>query len=264
MAFSITSTLCTHPHETQWNHSPADYHILYVNHGSATFTSDQDLYHVAARQVLVISLNSRKIRIIPNDDFEYYLLTINDPQISELIRQHLPFSDECMRIISLGRQQNALPQVFHRLNVFLTEETGEDTAIYGLLEELLVRLHRAYATSSAGVNVNCNAVVSHLQQHLLNHYDQDFDLKSIAAQYNLSCSYLSHAFKEITGTSIMRYLISCRIFAAKEYLVQTALPISVICKKCGFNDTSNFGRTFRKAVGCSPRQYRQTHSCDIP
>ena len=125
-----------------------------------------------------------------------------------------------------------------------------------LLEELLVRLYRVSPKLYTGAQSNRTEIVSSIRTLLETEYRHPFTLGTIAEKYNMSISYLSHVFKEITGVSLMRYLLEIRIRAAKEYLVQTSLPINEIAERCGFNDLSNFGRTFQKETGYSLRRYR--------
>ena len=55
----------------------------------------------------------------------------------------------------------------------------------------------------------------------------------------------------------MRYLIDCRLAAAKKYLAETDLEIGKIVDLCGFSDNSNFSRMFRSATGVSPTGFRR-------
>ncbi len=39
-------------------------------------------------------------------------------------------------------------------------------------------------------------------------------------------------------------------------LIETDNKISEICFDCGFNNLSNFNRTFKNQKGCTPREFR--------
>ncbi|MBQ8793661.1 MAG: helix-turn-helix transcriptional regulator, partial [Clostridia bacterium] len=56
--------------------------------------------------------------------------------------------------------------------------------------------------------------------------------------------------------SVMDYLLSCRIAAAKNMLAKTDKSISEIVESCGFSDNSNFNRTFKKLNNMSPSEFR--------
>jgi AraC-like DNA-binding protein len=51
--------------------------------------------------------------------------------------------------------------------------------------------------------------------------------------------------------------ITLEFIAAQCNMSVSYLPIGEVAEKCGFNDVSNFGRTFRKKFGMSPVQARK-------
>lgn len=61
-------------------------------------------------------------------------------------------------------------------------------------------------------------------------------------------------FVAVTGISTGQYILNCRLTSAKAYLVQ-GLSISEVCEKTGFENWSNFSRTFKNHIGLSPKQY---------
>ncbi len=65
---------------------------------------------------------------------------------------------------------------------------------------------------------------------------------------------LCEGFLRLTGMTTGQYILNCRITAAKAYLVQ-GLSVSSVCEKTGFENWSNFSRTFKNHVGLSPKQY---------
>ena len=78
-----------------------------------------------------------------------------------------------------------------------------------------------------------------------------------ASRFYLSRSYLMHTFKEQTGYTIGGYLLTKRLFLAKE-LIAAGTPITEVCYSCGFQNYSTFSRAYKKSFGESPRDYRQS------
>ena len=64
-------------------------------------------------------------------------------------------------------------------------------------------------------------------------------------------------FKKEMGKSIINYLIDVRISEARNLISGSALPLSAISEKVGFEDYNYFSRIFKKRVGYTPRQYRR-------
>jgi AraC family L-rhamnose operon regulatory protein RhaS len=71
---------------------------------------------------------------------------------------------------------------------------------------------------------------------------------------------LNELFRKATGDTVISYLIKLRIELAASMLRDTGMPIKEIGCRVGFDDTANFGRTFKKLKGCSPKQYREENS----
>ena len=65
---------------------------------------------------------------------------------------------------------------------------------------------------------------------------------------------LSRDFRALLGTSPYRYLQYRRVDLAKRFLREGA-TLADAAHGAGFADQSHFGRTFRKAVGLTPRQW---------
>jgi AraC-like DNA-binding protein len=57
-----------------------------------------------------------------------------------------------------------------------------------------------------------------------------------------------------TGTTINKYITARRISIAKS-LLSNGANINDVYIDCGFNDYSNFLKSFKKAVGVSPKKY---------
>ncbi len=65
-------------------------------------------------------------------------------------------------------------------------------------------------------------------------------------------------FKETYGTTPSAYLMEKRIERAKEMLRKSELPIKAVAAECGFSDQSHMTRVFRRKLGLTPGQIRQS------
>ena len=57
--------------------------------------------------------------------------------------------------------------------------------------------------------------------------------------------------------SVMQYLSTLRLRHAQTLLRDTELTLDEVIAQCGYNDKSNFIRTFKKAFFVTPMQYRK-------
>jgi AraC family transcriptional regulator len=87
---------------------------------------------------------------------------------------------------------------------------------------------------------------------------QELSLADLSEAAGLSPFHLVRTFKRTTGVTPYRFLLRTRIRNAIEMLRDTAAPVTSIAYNTGFGDLSNFINAFRREVGCSPRQFRNT------
>lgn len=128
-----------------------------------------------------------------------------------------------------------------------------------LFLEFMIQLNRAalhnhieFVGDSAS-NEKIVAILSYLNEHLT----EDISIDELSSRFYLSRYYLMHTFKEQTGYTIGGYLLTKRLFLAKEYIA-AGTPITDICYACGFKNYSTFSRAYKKSFGESPRDYRQS------
>ena len=89
----------------------------------------------------------------------------------------------------------------------------------------------------------------------------DFDLHTAIAQSGFHPDYFRRCFKEKTGQTPLAYLTKLRVNKAKMLLAESSFAgVADAALKCGFHDSFYFSTCFKKAVGCSPLQYRKSLS----
>ncbi len=99
--------------------------------------------------------------------------------------------------------------------------------------------------------------INKVTEYLYQNYDKDISLKDVAGLVNLCENAFCRYFRKRTGYSFVEYLTNIRIGMATKLLIDTNKPIIEICYQCGFNNLSNFNRSFRKKKQCSPTEFRQ-------
>jgi len=98
------------------------------------------------------------------------------------------------------------------------------------------------------------AMMFYIQQQ----YANPITLEDISQSGNVSKSLCNRIFHKYVGGSPVSYLVDFRLRKAAEYLRTTALPLSEIARKTGFNGTSYMAEMFRRSFGVSPTAYRKT------
>lgn len=85
-------------------------------------------------------------------------------------------------------------------------------------------------------------------------------LEELADLVGLSPAYFSQAFKESLGLSPHQYQMKMRLEKVKDQLRNPRLPLTMIAAETGFADAAHFARSFRRAVGMTPSQWRRQYS----
>lgn len=102
-----------------------------------------------------------------------------------------------------------------------------------------------------------NKTVDKIQSYVSTHYQEELTLTGIAAQFYMSPYYVSRLFKKTTNLSLVEYINSVRVMAAKNLLETTELRVARIAEDTGFTTSAHFSRMFKQGTGLSPQQYRK-------
>ncbi|TFE29478.1 response regulator [Cohnella luojiensis] len=83
--------------------------------------------------------------------------------------------------------------------------------------------------------------------------------EEISRSVNLSKSYFSTSFRDITRMTFSHFLQATSVYAARDLLESTNHPVYWIAERCGFSDQRHFSKLFKEQTGFLPSEYRQRH-----
>ena len=86
----------------------------------------------------------------------------------------------------------------------------------------------------------------------------NIDIPALAEKSDMSESLFYRVFRKHTGVSPYRYIINSRINRAQTLLRTTDLQVKFISHTVGFGSVNHFIAHFRKAVGVTPQEYRES------
>ena len=89
------------------------------------------------------------------------------------------------------------------------------------------------------------------------HAHAPVDLETTAKAVGLSAFHFLRVFSQVLGVTPHQYLVRSRLRRAAQLLVEGTQSITDIAFDVGFADLSNFVRTFHRAAGMAPREFRQ-------
>jgi len=138
-----------------------------------------------------------------------------------------------------------------------TDGFASDVIEYAAFLELMILLTGIYMTNndvSLLTPYKYNEQIDEIIAYINDNISKQLTIDRLSKHFFLSESYICRIFKLATGTTINKYITARRISIAKS-LLSNGFNVNDVCIECGFNDYSNFLKSFKKAVGVSPKKY---------
>ena len=104
--------------------------------------------------------------------------------------------------------------------------------------------------------------IEEAKMYIENNLSRDFSLEEVAERVGLNASYFSQLFKQMTGETFAQYRIRRRIERAKKLLAVPHHKITDVSYEVGYADHPHFTKTFKKATGFTPSEYREMLGID--
>ncbi len=252
-------------------HVHNNYEIYIFLRGHVNYFVEQSCYQLKRGDILIF--NSQELHTVVNLENQLYeRITIHfDPQwirrISTVQTDLLAcFQDHPNGIGNLSHMEEEalafwLPIIEQLISHSQAEVYGSDLLTQSLLVQLLVYLNRLYQSSSRVGSGMVPVKIQPVLQYVDRHISEALTLEGVASAISMDKFYLSHLFKKETGSTLFQYIVVKRVTLAKHFLSQ-GYSVTETCEASGFNDYSNFIRTFKKITGLSPGQYKK-QTCSI-
>lgn len=119
----------------------------------------------------------------------------------------------------------------------------------------------AYDTGTAtSPRPNDAAIIQELHDYILSHLDAPLpSLKQLSKKFGSNEFKLKDGFRYFFNTSIYHFYNEKRLQKAHLLIQQTPHSIKAIAIMSGFNDYTNFYKSFKKRFGYSPRDLKRDH-----
>jgi AraC-like DNA-binding protein len=97
-------------------------------------------------------------------------------------------------------------------------------------------------------------------EYMNSHYNTQITLADVAKVANMPEASFSRFIKKRTGKTFIDSLNEIRLGHASRMLIDTTHTVAEVAYKCGFNNISNFNRTFKRKKFCIPKDFRETYT----
>ena len=145
------------------------------------------------------------------------------------------------------------------------EEAMDDIDYYmkcldaaSVMVSIKILLNSLWENDSENNVDSAGSQVEQIRQYILTSYHENITLTALASAYHMDASYLSRMFSQTYGETIIAYLTRVRMEQAIRLMEDEEKKLETISFLVGYDDYNYFSRVFRKKLGVSPREYRNS------
>ena len=254
-------------------HTHSEYEIFLFHGGNCRFLVGNQIYYLHPGDLLMMDgMTVHRAYVFGNEEnYERSVIHFDAKWIEPLLADLQ--IDDLLKFFTENR--NGLIRTFEKEdlvsieNMFLAMKKLDalDSSYKNEAKRKLALVQILLKIDSATVRVMDKAqnyedertkIAEEISSYVFEHYRESFTIEDVASTLNLSKSYLSHLFKEMTGFTVMEYVMACRLTQVKYLLeMEPEKSIKEIAMESGFESASHFSRYFREREGMTARQYRR-------
>lgn len=255
-------------------HFHKKYEIYFQADGIRRYYINDSAYLVNAGSVVLIDHDSiHKTGSVNNAPYTRFVVNFS-PAFLDSVQSIVPKIDLllCFKtgvtVIPLNpKKMRFIETVLNELWDGYQTQSEEGTALCRLqLSALLMHLAN-YANENLLLEEKSskitNPTIEKIQEYISTNYKTDLSLIQISEQFYISPNYLSRLFKKTTNLTLIEYINSVRLMAAKNLLDTTQKNLEKIAAETGFSSGAHFSRVFKESTGFSPLHYRKHYKTNI-
>jgi transcriptional regulator GlxA family with amidase domain len=147
------------------------------------------------------------------------------------------------------------------------DDLGRDVAL-GVARAMVVFLRRPGSQAQFSAQLSAQVAerqpLREVQQWIAEHPAADLSVEALAGRASLSPRQFARAFAAEVGMPPGRYVDRTRFEAARRRLEDTAEGVTETARACGYGTPEAMRRTFVRALGVSPAEYRRRFRPETP
>lgn len=122
-----------------------------------------------------------------------------------------------------------------------------------LLQQLLIAIYQNIKkqNNNYSISLKVEKIIQYMHQNVNNRVT----LAELSEMAHWSPFYLSRAFKNSTGYTVIEYFNKIKMDKAKELLIEGDKKVKEVARALGFTDEFYFSRIFKRIEGISPSEY---------
>lgn len=259
--------------ETIEYHSHEEYEIFFFHAGSCRYLIHNQIYDLEPGDILLMNgLTLHKPKVYLPEDYirsviqfsPYWIYNTLKTLGSEYLLDAFANKSHVLIRTNESKQSKQLEDVFKIINhvkhASAYDVLLKETELKVLLLQALIIIYKLATMNQVMFTkpkTYKEEYVENIATYIQEHYMDKLTLNKIAVTLNLSKSYVSHLFKDMTGFTVMEYVMGYRLTQAKYLLeMEPEKAIKDVAYESGFESASHFSRYFRSKVGVTAKDYR--------
>jgi AraC family transcriptional regulator, transcriptional activator of pobA len=251
-------------------HKHDSYLLLYITHGGGEHTIDFRSYEATPGSFFLMTpgqVHSWKMKPDTDGYIIFFLQDFYQMQLTKNSLIEFPFfhSLNANPLIQLTSHEATIDFILKEM----CEEFSKPLSTNGLrivrsyLDLLLLKLAQRYSSNKLDISQDVFAngttqKLRKLEQLIDKHYTTLKQPSEYAEMMNMSPSYLNSICKQMTGQTLTD-LISCRVLLeAKRLFSYSDLSVNQVSEQLKFSSASYFIRFFKKHLGLTPEQFKES------
>ncbi|CAI6014642.1 AraC family transcriptional regulator [Cohnella sp. JJ-181] len=244
--------------------------ISYVSEGSGVHHTDQPPVSVSQGDLVVIPLGVSHVFRPVSPSRSRPLIVRNCLIRTERFGELLAGIPGCGELTSLLEQPEIryyrdadgdCGRLFERLHhEYSGRRPAREAALYVLLLELLIRLHRFAAEKREPASAKLPSGMDEALRLIHAGYASPISTAALAASAGVGERQFQRLFARYTGMTPLNYLQAVRINEACRLLRDTDMKVAAVAAAVGYQDLAHFTALFKRVAGLAPGGYRRRRS----
>ena len=255
--------------DTSDMHNHACHEILIINKGTLNLFTDHSGVELTHGDVALIPIYAfHRGELLTPGTYDRIVINVSENIIAEastaqcnLNNCFKPYNDKMIHTIHLDDDElNEITRYSELLQNNLFGKTPESAILCDVyLKLILIMLNKKYRRNDIALSQDkMPDIVKRTFTYIDQHLAEEISLKTLEKEIHNNGTYISRCVKKISGLTISQYIINKRIARACK-LLREGNSASDACFHSGFNNYSNFCRTFTKQVGVSPKHFQMAY-----
>ena len=241
------------PHINSNDKGRLDYYLIYVLADEVQILRQDEWQELAPGSVIIIPPNTPYKCKCATGSASFLWVHFTGSNVRQILdRYKIGLFPSIYKTATVNNVSSRFQKLFEG---FARNDDYRPFDLSSLLDRLLIEIGRAIKKTETE-RVSLSRSIRFINEN----YTTQIKIPDLAKMENMCMTAYNMAFKKQMGMPPTKYIIKLRTDNAKELLRTTNLTIREIGALCGYDDVNFFRKTFKRATGYTPAEFREKFS----